>query len=100
MLDAKEYDLININTLDAYIPLEVVNAGVKSDKLLGEINNPNDYALDTVAVVAICKNAAGEIIAIENTYVDNVKAKATTPFSTSLYLNESVESVEFFANQW
>lgn len=100
MLDAEDYNLKNVSVLDEFKPLEVVNAGVKSEKLLGEVKNPNDYDIDTVAVVAICKNAAGEIIGIENTYVDNVKAGSTTPFSTSVYLKESVESVECYANQW
>lgn len=100
MLDAEEYDLKNASTMEAYKPLEVVNAGLKSDKLLGEINNPNDYDIDTAVLVAICRNAVGEIVAIENTYVDDVKAGASTPFSTSVHIKESVDSVEFFANRW
>lgn len=100
MLDADEYNLNNVSVLDEFIPLEVINAGFKSEKLLGEVKNPNNYDIDTVAVVAICKNADGKIVAIENTYVDNVKAGSTTPFSTSIYVDEKVESVECYANQW
>lgn len=100
MLAAEEYNLQNVSVLDEYQPLEVVNAGIKSEKLLGEIKNPNDYDIDSAGVVALCKNAAGEIIAIETTYVDQVKAGSTTPFSTSVYIDEDVESIECFANQW
>ena len=100
MLDAEDYNLKNVSVLAAYKPLEVVNAAVKSNNLLGEITNPNDYAIDMVAVVAICKNSAGEIVGIENTYVDDVKAGSTTPFSTFAFLEDDVETVECFANQW
>ena len=64
------------------------------------VDNPNNYNIDTAVLVALCRNAAGELISVENTYIDNVKAGGATPFSTSVYLDEPVESVEFFANSW
>lgn len=100
MLETEDYNLKNISMMDEYKPLEVVNAGIKSEKLLGEINNPNDYDLDSAIIVAICRNSEGEVINIETTFADDIKAGKLTPFSTSIYLDENPDSVEFFANQW
>ena len=67
---------------------------------MGEISNPNDYAIDTVYVLAICRNENDEVVAIKSTFVDNVKAGENTPFSISLYSNKEIKSAVFYANQW
>jgi len=100
ILTTDDYKLKNVGGLQEYKPLEVVNANLSSDKILGEISNPNEYDLDQVTLVAICRNAAGELIGVENTYVSDVKANSTTPFSTSAYIDGEVASIECYANQW
>ena len=99
-LAVEDYNLKNAGGMQEYKPLEVVNANLSSDNILGEINNPNDYDLDQVTLVAICRNAAGELIGVENTYVSDVKANATTPFSGYAYIEGEVASIECYANQW
>ena len=100
ILTVDDYKLKSVGGLQEYKPLEVVNANISSDKILGEISNPNEYDLDQVTLVAICRNAAGELIGVENTYVSDVKANSTTPFSTSAYIDGEVASIECYANQW
>ena len=100
ILTVDDYKLKSVGGLQEYKPLEVVNANLSSDNILGEINNPNDYDLDQVTLVAICRNAAGELIGVENTYVSDVKANATTPFSGYAYIEGEVASIECYANQW
>ena len=99
-LAVEDYNLKNAGGMQEYKPLEVVNANLSSDNILGEINNPNDYDLDQVTLVAICRNAAGELIGVENTYVSDVKANATTPFSGYAYIEGEVASIVCYANQW
>lgn len=100
VLEPEEYNLKKASVLDEYIPLEVVNAGARSDKVMGEISNPNSYDIDSAIVVAICKNKAGEIIDINTTFVDDVKAGTNTPFSMSSYVDDEIDSIECYANQW
>ena len=99
-LAVEDYNLKNVSGMQEYKPLEVVNANLSSDKILGEISNPNEYDLDQVTLVAVCRNAAGELIGVENTYVSDVKANTTTPFSAYAYIEGEVASIECFANQW
>ncbi len=95
-----DYKLKDISAVKEFLPLEVVNVAVRSGNLLGEIKNPNDYSLGTAVIVAIMKNADGDIIAIENTYVNDIQADGLTPFSTSVWLKEEPASIECFANKW
>ena len=100
VLEPADYNLSHISAKEEFKPLTVENGALKSEKLLGEISNPNGYDIDTAVLVVLCRNAAGELVGVENTYVDNVKAGGLTPFSTSLYLNVPVDTVEFYANSW
>lgn len=100
MLDVKDYNLKDVSIMPEFKQLEVVSINASSDKLLGEISNPNDYDLDQVVVVAIYKNASGEVIGIENTYVNDVKAGTTTPFSAGVRIKEEIGTVECYANEW
>ena len=100
ILDAKDYNLKDISIMHEFKQLEVVNTNAGSDKLLGEISNPNDYDIDRVVVVAIYRNASGEVIGIENTYVKDVKAGTTTPFSDGVRIKEEIGSVDCYANVW
>ncbi len=99
-LEPKDYNLKTENSLEEYKQLEVVNGAAKSDKIVGEVYNPNNYDLDQVRVMAVCRNADGELIAIESTFIKDVKAGGNTPFSMSMYSTGNVASAEFYANQW
>ena len=100
MLDPEDYNLKSASGLGEYKNLEVVNTGLRSEKFVGEINNPNDQDYDTVAVVVICKDASGNVVNIENTFVDDVKGGTTTPFDISTYSKDEFDTMEFYANQW
>ena len=99
-LEPDDYNLEKLTDTNQYAPLEVVNSGMRSDKVVGDITNSNKYNIDTAVVVAIMKDADGNIVSIENGYVDNVKAGGTTPFSISVYGVSGVATVECYANQW
>lgn len=100
VLDPKDYELHKVNETNQFTPFEVVNTTMRSDKVVGEIVNPNNSDFDMVVVAVLLKNADGEIIAVDSTFVDNVKAGTNTPFSISVYGVEDVASVECYANQW
>lgn len=100
MLEVADYNLKRASSLDEYKQLEVVNAAAREEKIVGEINNPNDYSIDTVYVLAICRDSADKVSAIESTFVDDVKANGSTPFSISSYSGAEIASAVFYANQW
>ena len=100
IIDPDDNDLKSLGGLNSYEPLEVVNTAVREDKIVGEINNPNDYDIDDVALVILCKNSKGELVNIASTFVEDCKAGTTTPFSESVYAEDEIAEVEAYANQW
>lgn len=99
-LKPEEYNLSKASAKDEYKPLETVNVAVRSNKIVGEVHNPNNRNFDNSVVTVICKNEAGEVIGIETTFVDDVKAGGNTPFEIWVYDTSDIASFEAFANQW
>ena len=100
MLDFEDYKIKKASALDEYKGLEIVNSGLRKEKFVGEINNPNSNDYNTVIVVVICRDADNNVVNIESTFVNNVKAGTTTPFDISTYSKDTFETMEFYANQW
>lgn len=100
MLDFEDYKIKKASALDEYKGLEIVNSGLRKEKLVGEINTPNSNDYNTVIVVVICRDANNNVVNIESTFVNNVKAGTTTPFDISTYSKDTFETMEFYANQW
>lgn len=99
-LEVEEYNLKNAGSLDEFKQLTVENTAVRGDKIVGEIKNSNDYSIDSVYVLAICRDSNNEVAAIEFTFVDDVAANGNTPFSISSYSDAEIESAEFYAYPW
>ncbi len=99
-LPPEEYNLTHVNSLNAYKQLGVVNTAIRDNRIVGEIKNDNDYDLDTALILIVCKDVSGNITYIDHTYVDDVFANRSTPFSMSFYGNVDTSNVEFYANQW
>lgn len=97
-----DYNIKNANTLEPYQPFEVVNTAFRSDKIVGEIQNRSSTDYKMVVVVVLLKNASDELIGIEQTFVDKVKANSSTPFEISLLFSDNlaVDHYDVYANQW
>ncbi len=100
MLKVDDDDMKSVSLLDVSEPLDVINVSVKSNKILGEIKNTTDKDYDTVYVIVLCKNAAGEVVDVEDTFADSVTAGSTTPFSMSFDGKDKADSVECYAYEW
>lgn len=99
-LDSDDYNLKNVSALETYLPLKAVNVTVRSNKVVGEINNPNDYKFDTLAVSAIMKDDDGNIVGIFSTFIYDVSANSTTPFEISTSDCDDAETCDVYACQW
>lgn len=99
-IPAKEYNLKDENTLDTFVPLEVNNPQFRTEKVVGEIVNKNDYEIDMACITVICKDTTGKIVDIKNTYADAVPANGSLPFEVSVFSKEEIATVDVYANQW
>ena len=99
-LPIEDRNLKNASTLDEFKQLEVNNTAEREDAIVGEITNPNKSDFGTVIVVAVGRDSNGKVVYTGSTFVDNVAADATVPFSISNYSDTEMSSVEYYANQW
>lgn len=99
-LEPADYGLKTIDTVEPFEPFEVINTGIRSDKIVGEIVNPNETDFSSVVLVAVCKDAEGNIISIQNTYANELKAGSTVPFEIRVRTDSEIADFEVYANQW
>ena len=100
MMDVKDRNRVNIKLLDSFEPLQVINTSVRSDKIVGEVYNPNSDTYDTVIVVAICRDASGNLVKVETDFISDVRGQSNAAFSMYAYNTSEYYSVEYYAYQW
>lgn len=84
--------------------LLVENTAKRSDKIVGEISNPNDYEINGAAVTVLFRDDTGKLLAGETAYVKNITANGKIPFEVSLFGREDetyvTENFEAHASPW
>lgn len=102
VLEPKDYQIRNVSTLDnpEYIPLDVINTTFRTDRIVGEIQNNNDYDLDSAVVTVIFRDDNGKLVGGTSTFVDSLKANSTTPFDISIHQEFVTDNFEVYANIW
>lgn len=81
-------------------PLKIVSAVLSGDKVVGEVSNENDEDIPSAAVVVLFKDDAGNYVAGDTTYTDNLPANGTVPFSAFAYHDFVTDSFDVFAYEW
>jgi len=84
-------------------PLTVENPTKREDKIVGEISNPNDFDISSVAVVVLFRDDSGKLLAGETTYTDKVSAGGKIPFELSLWGADDgyiTDNFEVYAYPW
>lgn len=101
-LDAEEYNIKKTSMLEnsEYTPLSITNAAFRTDSIVGEIQNNNDYEIENGVVTVIFRDDSGKLIGGESTFVDSIKTSAATPFDISIYNDFATDNYEIYANIW
>lgn len=84
-------------------PLTVENPAKRGDKIVGEVSNPNDFDINSVAVVVLFRDGSGKLLAGETTYTDKVTAGGKIPFELSLWGTNGgyiTDNFEVYAYPW
>ena len=84
-------------------PLCVENPVRRKDKIVGEVSNPNDFDIDSVAVVVLFRDDNGKLLAGDTTYTDKVTAGGKIPFELSLLGADDgyiTDNFEVYAYPW
>ncbi|MBQ9079078.1 MAG: hypothetical protein IJY29_05855 [Ruminococcus sp.] len=82
-------------------PLAVKNVTLVNEehmcRLLGEVENNNDYSIDSVEIVIVFKNESGDIIAAETSTVKDVSGNSLTPFDEDMYIRFATDNYDIYA---
>lgn len=105
VLDPEEWNLSAVSLSADYMHLVVEGISVKKDSvftnILGEVVNLNDVDINMAAIVCICRDADGKMLAGDIGFVDNVKSGKKVPFSVmAMYCSEEIDSHEVYAYPW
>lgn len=65
--------------------VELVQSNLVGDKIVGQIQNVGKAEIPQTKVVAVIRNANGEVIAIDFTYADESQPDQVVPFELSLF---------------
>ena len=97
-----DYSIVSASTLEhpAFTPLLVVNTAMRSDRLVGEVINKNDFDLDMIVVAAVFRNEDGDIIGGESTFVDKLPSSGSVPFDMPIHSEFANCNYEVYANGW
>lgn len=86
LIQPDDNDWVSPDFLDnAGEPLTVESPVKRDDKIVGEVVNPNDFDIGSVAVIVLFRDDSGKLLAGETTYTDKVTAGGKIPFELSLW---------------
>lgn len=103
MLEPDDYKIKDVSTLEhpQYNEMKCQNISVNSDKVTGEVYNPNDYKMEQAKVTIVFRDDNNKIINSESTFVDNIPANGKVPFDISLPSDAKVtDKIEATACIW
>ena len=100
IISPDDNNLKKASTLDEYSSLEVINTAEREGKFVGEIQNSNDYDIESAIVTCICKDAQGNLTYVNSTFIDDIKTGSSVPFEISHNKDIDISNVEYYANKW
>lgn len=86
MLEPDDYKIKDVSTLEhpQYNEMKCQNISVNSDKVTGEVYNPNDYKMEQAKITIVFRDGNNKIINSESTFIDNILANGKGSFDISL----------------
>lgn len=82
-------------------PLSVENLSKGKKKITGEVSNPNDFDIGSVAVIILYRDENGMLIAGDTEYTDKVTSGGKVPFEISIsYRDYVTDNFEVYAYPW
>lgn len=102
LIQPKEHEWEPEDEMDypGYQPMTVINPTMNGDDIVGEIENPNDFAIESAIVVVVFKNEDGSWAGGEYDFVEAIPASGTAPFEVWSYDAPPLVEYEVFVNPW
>ena len=80
---------------------DILSLRISENKALGELYNPNPFAINSLLICVLFRDADGNIVNGEQGYATEVKAEGSTNFELPIYRPGLVtESYEIYVSPW
>ncbi|MCD8327584.1 MAG: FxLYD domain-containing protein [Ruminococcus sp.] len=101
-LEPEDYSITKVEMLEnpEYAPLTAFNVTMREENIVGEIQNENDYDIESAIVTVVFRDEDGKLIGGDFSFVDSLKANSATPFDVSIDLDFATTNYEIYANIW
>lgn len=103
VLEPDDYNITPASNMEHPVHKQMVgkNISVNSDKITGEVYNPNDYKIDSAMVTVVFRDANGNIVSSEVEFVNQIPSNGSIPFGISLASDaKTTDKVEVYAYIW
>lgn len=86
VLEPEDYNITDASAMDHPEHKQMVgqNISVDSNKITGELFNPNNYKIDSAMITVVFRDGNGNIVSSESEFVDQIPANGKIPFDISL----------------
>lgn len=103
IIEPDEDDIVSVSSLEhpEYKEMKCQNLSVNSDKITGEVYNPNNYKIESAMITIIFRDSNNKIVSSESAFVDDIPANGKIPFDISLASDaKTTDKIEAFAYLW
>lgn len=103
IIEPDEDDIVSVSSLEhpEYKEMKCQNLSVNSDKITGEVYNPNNYKIESAMITIVFRDSNNKIISSECVFVDDIPANGKIPFDISLASDaKTTGKIEAFAYLW
>lgn len=106
IVDPEDYNIVSPVKLEhpEYIPLEIKGAKFKDSgyisTLIGEVYNPNDYGINSFAVVVVFRDTNGNLCGGDCGFADGLSAGGFSAFEVYIGGDFATENYEVYATPW
>lgn len=99
----RDSNLIPVSTMNHPTHKQMIgkNISIMSNKITGEVYNPNDYDIESAMVVILLKDEQGVILSNIVEFIKQIPANGSVPFETLLFSDsKEPKKVEVYAYIW
>ncbi len=103
MIEPDDYNIQDVSTLEhpQYTEMKCQNVVGNSDKVTGEVYNPNNYKMEQAKITIVYRDDNNKIINSESTFINDIPANGKVPFDISLPSDAKVtDKIEATACIW
>lgn len=96
-VDDNEWFKISEFEHEDYTPLTTSGVKIRSDKIVGDVVNPNDYEIESSSVIIAFRDKKGKLVDFDYTYAEKIPANGKSAFDIYVW-DDKPENYDVYVN--